>query len=293
MERILPQYDAELTRPVVRRLGELGVEIMTSAKAKGLASKQGALVVEKADGKEARIAADKVLVTVGRRPVTEGWGREELVLDMDGRFDPHRRSVPDLDARHLRHRRRDRRADAGASCDGAGRDGGRDRGGPPPRLGQEVHSRRVLHRSGDRHGGPVAGGGPRCRAAGQDRAVSLQRQRPRHDAGWRGRVRAGGRARGQPSGARHPGGRNGCVGACRRLLSRHRDGRSAGRHSRHDPCPSDPGRRVPGGCSQGARALRCTYSSALWQVSARRGATFPTMHRLRLRRRAGISARRP
>ncbi len=26
-----------------------------------------------------------MLVTVGRRPVTEGWGREELVLDMDGR----------------------------------------------------------------------------------------------------------------------------------------------------------------------------------------------------------------
>jgi dihydrolipoamide dehydrogenase len=86
MDRILPQYDAELTRPVVRRLGELGVEIVTSAKAKGLVAKQGALVVDKADGKEARIAADKVLVTVGRRPVTEGWGREELVLDMDGRF---------------------------------------------------------------------------------------------------------------------------------------------------------------------------------------------------------------
>jgi dihydrolipoamide dehydrogenase len=85
MERVLPQYDAELTRPVVRRLGELGIEILTSAKAKGLASKQGVLVVEKADGKEARIAADKVLITVGRRPVTEGWGREELVLDLDGR----------------------------------------------------------------------------------------------------------------------------------------------------------------------------------------------------------------
>jgi dihydrolipoamide dehydrogenase len=86
MDRILPQYDAELTRPVVRRLGELGVEIVASAKAKGLVAKQGALVVEWVDGKDARIAADKVLVTVGRRPVTEGWGREELVLDMDGRF---------------------------------------------------------------------------------------------------------------------------------------------------------------------------------------------------------------
>src|SRR5690606_35485557 len=85
MERILPQYDAELTRPVTRRLGDLGIAVLTSAKAKGLAAKGGALVVERADGKEERIAADKVLVTVGRLPVTEGWGREELVLDMDGR----------------------------------------------------------------------------------------------------------------------------------------------------------------------------------------------------------------
>jgi len=85
MERILPQYDAELTRPVVRRLGDLGIAVLTSAKAKGLASKGSALVVERAEGKEERIAADKVLVTVGRLPVTEGWGREELVLDMDGR----------------------------------------------------------------------------------------------------------------------------------------------------------------------------------------------------------------
>ncbi|MDQ2635169.1 MAG: dihydrolipoyl dehydrogenase, partial [Pseudomonadota bacterium] len=86
MERTLPQYDADLTRPVARRLGDLGVEVITSARAKGIAAKQGALVVERADGREERIAADKVLVTVGRRPVTEGWGREELVLDMEGPF---------------------------------------------------------------------------------------------------------------------------------------------------------------------------------------------------------------
>jgi dihydrolipoamide dehydrogenase len=86
MERVLPQYDADLTRPVERRLGELGVEVITSAKAKGVAAPQQALLVEKADGKEVRISADKVLVTVGRRPLTDGWGREELVLDMDGPF---------------------------------------------------------------------------------------------------------------------------------------------------------------------------------------------------------------
>ena len=33
-----------------------------------------------------KIAADKILVTVGRKPVTEGWGLEEIELDMDGRF---------------------------------------------------------------------------------------------------------------------------------------------------------------------------------------------------------------
>jgi dihydrolipoamide dehydrogenase len=84
--RILPQYDAELTRPVARRLAELGVDVLTGARAKGLSSKGDALLVETADGKESKVAADKVLVTVGRKPVIEGWGREEIDLDMDGRF---------------------------------------------------------------------------------------------------------------------------------------------------------------------------------------------------------------
>ena len=84
--RILPQYDAELTRPVAKRLGELGIEVLTGAKAKGLSSKGDALVAETADGEERRLAADRILVTVGRRPVTEGWGREEVELDMAGRY---------------------------------------------------------------------------------------------------------------------------------------------------------------------------------------------------------------
>ena len=50
--RILPLYDAELTRPVAKRLAELGVELLTSAKAKGLSSKGDALLVETAEGKE-------------------------------------------------------------------------------------------------------------------------------------------------------------------------------------------------------------------------------------------------
>src|SRR5690606_20108519 len=74
LPRILPLYDADLTRPVARRLAGLGVTVQTGAKAKGLSSKGDALLVETAEGKDKKIAADKVLVTVGRRPATDGWG---------------------------------------------------------------------------------------------------------------------------------------------------------------------------------------------------------------------------
>ncbi|MXQ10427.1 dihydrolipoyl dehydrogenase [Microvirga makkahensis] len=84
--RILPQYDAELTRPVSRRLQALGIDVMTLARAKGLAKAGSTLLVETESGAEVPLAADRILVTVGRRPVTQGWGMEELVLDMDGPF---------------------------------------------------------------------------------------------------------------------------------------------------------------------------------------------------------------
>ncbi len=74
LPRVLVQYDAELTRPVVKRLSALGIEVMTGAKAKGQSTKGDALLVEASGGKTAKVAADKILVTVGRKPVTEGWG---------------------------------------------------------------------------------------------------------------------------------------------------------------------------------------------------------------------------
>jgi dihydrolipoamide dehydrogenase len=84
--RILPQYDAELTRPVSKRLGELGVTVLTGAKAKGLSSRKDALVIEASSGEEQKLPADKILVTVGRKPVMEGWGLEEIDLDRAGKF---------------------------------------------------------------------------------------------------------------------------------------------------------------------------------------------------------------
>ncbi|TPL96390.1 dihydrolipoyl dehydrogenase [Mesorhizobium sp. B2-3-11] len=86
LPRVLAQYDADLTRPVVKRLAALGVEVMAGAKAKGLSTKGDALLVETSDGKSGKVAADKILVTVGRKPVTEGWGLEQIDLDRAGKF---------------------------------------------------------------------------------------------------------------------------------------------------------------------------------------------------------------
>ncbi|MDH2386475.1 dihydrolipoyl dehydrogenase [Bradyrhizobium sp. CER78] len=84
--RILPQYDGEISEPVARRLRALGVTVLTSAKAKALAAGGAGLEVETGDGGQATLEADNILVTVGRKPATSGFGLELLDLDMDGPF---------------------------------------------------------------------------------------------------------------------------------------------------------------------------------------------------------------
>ncbi|MGY4161216.1 dihydrolipoamide dehydrogenase [Bradyrhizobium sp. USDA 4461] len=84
--RILPQYDAELSAPVARRLAALGVTVLTGAKAKALVADGTALAIETAAGEQTTLGADKILVTVGRRPATGGLALDQLDLDMDGPF---------------------------------------------------------------------------------------------------------------------------------------------------------------------------------------------------------------
>jgi dihydrolipoamide dehydrogenase len=83
--RLLPQYDIELVRPVMRRLKDLDIRVLTETSAKALADSGQGLVVETSGGTET-IPADKILVTVGRKPRMEGWGYEELDLDRAGKF---------------------------------------------------------------------------------------------------------------------------------------------------------------------------------------------------------------
>jgi len=80
LDRILPIYDAELVRPVARRLTALGVDVLTSTRAAGLSDDGLAL-----EGGRS-IAADKILVATGRRARLEGFGLERLDLTMNGPF---------------------------------------------------------------------------------------------------------------------------------------------------------------------------------------------------------------
>ena len=80
-DRILPAYDADLTAPVAARLKALGVTVLTATRALGLTDT--GLRVQGPEG-EAEVPAEKVLVTVGRRPNTAGV--DTLGLTMAGPF---------------------------------------------------------------------------------------------------------------------------------------------------------------------------------------------------------------
>jgi dihydrolipoamide dehydrogenase len=82
-QRILPRYDAALTAPVAARLEQLGIDISLQTHASRWDGQ--ALVVAGPDGQERSLAADRLLVTVGRRPATDGFGLEQLDLAMHGR----------------------------------------------------------------------------------------------------------------------------------------------------------------------------------------------------------------
>ena len=84
LDRILPGFDAELAQPVQKALTRDGITLHLSAKA--MAATDGGLEVETADGARQILPADKILVTVGRRPVTEGFGLDTMGVDLKDGF---------------------------------------------------------------------------------------------------------------------------------------------------------------------------------------------------------------
>jgi dihydrolipoamide dehydrogenase len=87
MDQLLPGAAKDLVLPVQKKLKAHGTEILLEAKAKGWEKADGGVVVtvETKDGKERRIEASKILVTVGRKPNSEGLGLEGIGVEIDRR----------------------------------------------------------------------------------------------------------------------------------------------------------------------------------------------------------------
>ena len=87
-ERILPNWDEPLTNPVRRWLERAGVILHLGATVEMVESSEGMVVtrVRTEDGVTLPVTADQVLVTIGRRPLTQGWGLEAMAIDMTGPF---------------------------------------------------------------------------------------------------------------------------------------------------------------------------------------------------------------
>jgi dihydrolipoamide dehydrogenase len=86
LPRILPQADAEIAGLLHKSLAKQGLEFHVATKVTG-GSVQGDKVVVMAEGKAGKVQfeGDKVLVAVGRRPMTAGLGLEEAGVKIDER----------------------------------------------------------------------------------------------------------------------------------------------------------------------------------------------------------------
>jgi len=89
-DSLLPGFDPEVTKLVARACKKSGIRVVLQAKALGWEQAEDGVVVriQTAAGEE-RLAADKILVTVGRRPNAEPWAsalglqveRGQIVVD--------------------------------------------------------------------------------------------------------------------------------------------------------------------------------------------------------------------
>jgi dihydrolipoamide dehydrogenase len=110
LPKIAASYDDDVVRLLGRLLAKQGLKIEVNARITGLkgpasngsSSAAGpAVLVAERDGKPLEFPADKILVSVGRRPVSENLGMEKLGVQLDEkkriRVDDHlRTSVPGI-----------------------------------------------------------------------------------------------------------------------------------------------------------------------------------------------------
>ncbi|HEU0016020.1 MAG TPA: dihydrolipoyl dehydrogenase [Longimicrobium sp.] len=85
-DALLPGVDPDLVRVVEKRLRARGAEVLTGARAIAWEEKDGRAVVTVEHAGAARVVeAERVLVSVGFRPVTRGLGLEKVGVRLDAR----------------------------------------------------------------------------------------------------------------------------------------------------------------------------------------------------------------
>ena len=87
LPQLLTGVDPECVKVVAQKLKKLGVEVVLNAKAKSFEDKgdRAVVTIETQGGGSATIDADVILVTVGRKPTTQGFGLDKIGVKLDPR----------------------------------------------------------------------------------------------------------------------------------------------------------------------------------------------------------------
>ncbi|MBI5342177.1 MAG: FAD-dependent oxidoreductase, partial [Deltaproteobacteria bacterium] len=85
MDQLLPRVDGEVAGELAKSFRKQGIRVLTSAAAKGMDREKGALTVS-VGGAEESLSAEKILVAVGRKPLTENLGLEACGVELDRGF---------------------------------------------------------------------------------------------------------------------------------------------------------------------------------------------------------------
>jgi dihydrolipoamide dehydrogenase len=85
MDQLLPRVDREVAEELAKSFRRRGIRVLTSATAKSIDKARRTLQVSSA-GKEETVSAGKILVAVGRKPLTEGMGLEACGVRLERGF---------------------------------------------------------------------------------------------------------------------------------------------------------------------------------------------------------------
>ena len=84
LPQLLPGLEPDLSRELTGAFGRLGIEVHTATKAVGLRRETDRLVLEvEADGQRRELSAERLFVTIGKRPATAELGLEDAGVAVD------------------------------------------------------------------------------------------------------------------------------------------------------------------------------------------------------------------